>query len=87
MTEVDRERIIEQLFPNWREHLSDGKVIDNILDALSSREIVLDKCSRPGCHNVARPGLKRCAPCAIKAAQYMRPYSRRKPATAQQDNP
>ena len=84
MTEVNREQIIEQMFPNWREHLRDGKVIDNILDGLSSREIVLNKCSRPGCNNVTRPGLKTCAPCAVEAVQYTRTYLRRKMATAQQ---
>jgi hypothetical protein len=78
MTESQREEIIEGMFPDWREHLNDGKVIDHILDGLSCREIVLNRCSRPGCYNVARRGLKRCTQCAAKAAQYMRIYQRRK---------
>jgi len=78
MTESQREGIIEGMFPDWREHLNDGKVIDHILDGLSCREIVLNRCSRPGCYNVARRGLKRCTQCAAKAAQYMRKYERRK---------
>jgi len=78
MTESQREEIIEGMFPDWREHLNDGKVIDHILEGLSCREIVLNRCSRPGCYNVARRGLKRCTQCAAKAAQYMRKYERRK---------
>jgi hypothetical protein len=78
MTESQREEIIEGMFPDWREHLNDGKVIDHILDGLSCREIVLNRCSRPGCYNVARRGLRRCTQCAAKAAQYMRSYERRK---------
>jgi len=30
MTESQREEIIEGTFPDWREHLNDGKVIDHI---------------------------------------------------------
>jgi hypothetical protein len=78
MTESQREEIIDGMFPDWREHLNDGKVIDHILEGLSCREIVLNRCSRPGCYNVARRGLKRCTQCAAKAAQYMRNYERRK---------
>jgi len=80
MTESQREEIIEGMFPDWREHLNDGKVIDHILKGLSCHEIVLNRCSRPGCYNVARPGLKRCTQCAAKAAQYMRKYERHKTA-------
>jgi hypothetical protein len=80
MTEFQREEIIDGMFPDWREHLNDGKVIDHILDGLSCREIVLNRCSRPGCNNVARPRLKTCALCAVKAAQYRRSYARRKTA-------
>jgi hypothetical protein len=78
MTESQREEIIEGMFPDWREHLNDGKVIDHILDGLSCREIVLNRCSRPGCYNVARRGLRTCTQCAARAAQYMRNYERRK---------
>ena len=78
MTELDRMQIVENMFPEWREHLNDGKVIDYILEGLCCREIVLNKCSRPGCNNVARPGLKRCTLCAAKSAQYMRTYERRR---------
>jgi hypothetical protein len=80
MTESQREEIIEDMFPDWQEHLNDGKVIDHILEGLSCREIVLNRCSRPGCYNVARPGLKRCTRCAATTAQYMRSYERRKTA-------
>jgi hypothetical protein len=31
MTELEREEIVEQMFPDWVEHLNDGKVLDNIL--------------------------------------------------------
>src|SRR5215469_1153892 len=79
MTEFDRERIAEHMFPDWREHLNDGNVIDHILEGLSCREIVLNKCSRPGCNQVARPGLKRCTQCAAKVARYMRPTRAEKP--------
>jgi hypothetical protein len=78
MTEFDRERLVGHMFPDWREHLNDGKVMDHILEGLSCCEIVLNKCSRPGCNKVARPGLKRCTQCAAKAAQYMSTYARRK---------
>ena len=78
MTEVDRMRIVENMFPDWREHLRDGKVIDNMLDGLTCHGIVPNRCSRPGCNNVARRGLKTCMECATKAAQYMRTYNRRR---------
>jgi hypothetical protein len=77
MTELERERIVEQMFPDWREHLSDGKVLDQVLDGLACHKIVLNRCSRPGCSNVARHGRKTCIECAAKAAQYMRTYERR----------
>jgi hypothetical protein len=80
MTESQREEIVEGMFPDWREHLNDGKVIDHILEGLSCRKIVLNRCSRPSCYNVARPGLKRCTRCAAQTAQYMRSYERRKTA-------
>jgi hypothetical protein len=83
MTESQREEIVEGMFPDWREHLNDGKVIDQILEGLSCREIVLNRCSRPGCYNVARRGLKRCTQCAAKTAQYMRSYERRKAANCE----
>ena len=35
MTEMDRMRIVENMFPDWREHLSDGKIIDHILEGLA----------------------------------------------------
>jgi len=77
MTEVEREQVVARMFPNWQEHLNDGKVIDHILEGISCREIVLNRCSRPGCYNVARAGLKRCTRCAAQTAQYMRSYERR----------
>src|SRR5260370_21528418 len=80
MTEVEREQIVARMFPDWQEHLNDSKVIDNIRERISCREIVLNRFSRPGCYNVARPGLKRCTRCAAKTAQYMRSYERRKTA-------
>ena len=78
MTEFDRMRIVEDMFPDWREHLSDGKIIDQILEGLTCHQIVFNRCSRPGCTNVARRGRKTCIECAAKAAQYMRTYGRRK---------
>jgi hypothetical protein len=78
MTEMDRVRIVESMFPDWREHLHDGKVIDDILEGLACQQIVLNRCSRPGCNNVARGGRKTCIECATKAAQYMRTYERRR---------
>ena len=82
MTELDRIQIVENMFPDWREHLSDGKVIDQILDGLTCDQIVLNRCSRPGCNNVARLARKTCIECAAKAAQYMRTYGRRKAMNA-----
>jgi hypothetical protein len=41
---------------------------------------VLNRCSRPGCNNVARQHRKTCLQCASRAAQYMRTYERRKTA-------
>ena len=82
MTELDRIQIVESMFPDWREHLSDGKVLDQVLDGLACHQIVLNRCSRPGCNNVARRGRKTCIECAAKAAQYMRNYERRKTANA-----
>ena len=78
MTELDRMKIVEQMFPDWREHLRDGKVIDNMLDGLTCHGIVLNRCSRPGCNNVARRGRKTCIECATRASQYMRRYERKK---------
>lgn len=82
MTELDRVQLVEHMFPGWKEHLNDGKVIDHILEELSCHQIVLNRCSRPSCNNVARPGLKRCTQCAAAAARYMRTYERRKGANA-----
>lgn len=82
MTELDRIEIVENMFPDWRAHLNDGKVIDQILDGLACDQIVLDRCSRPGCNNVARRARKTCLQCAAKAAQYMRTYGRRKAMNA-----
>lgn len=78
MTELDRMQVVENMFPDWREHLNDGKVIDQILDGLTCAQIVLNRCSRPGCNNVARLARKTCIQCAAKAAQYMQTYARRK---------
>ena len=78
MTELDRLQIVENMFPHWQEHLNDGKVLDQVLDGLTCKEIVLNRCSRPGCSRVARPGRKTCIECAAKAAQYMRKYHLRK---------
>ena len=80
MTELDRMQIVENMFPDWREHLNDGKVLDQVLDGLACHQIVFNRCSRPGCNNVARRGRKTCIECAAKAAQYMRNYERRKTA-------
>ena len=35
MTECEREGIVKQMFPDWTEHLNDGKVLDNILEELN----------------------------------------------------
>jgi hypothetical protein len=78
MTELDRMRIVENMFPDWREHLNDGRVIDHVLDGLTGHQVMLNKCSRPSCKNVARPGRKTCLECATKVAEYMRTYERRK---------
>ena len=82
MTELDRMQIVEHMFPHWREHLNDGKVIDQILDGLTCNQIVLNRCSRPGCNNVARFARKTCMDCAVKAARYMRTYGQRKATNA-----
>jgi hypothetical protein len=76
VTEVQREKIVEHMFPDWREHLPDGKVIDHILEQLGRYQVLFNRCSRPGCKNVARLGLRTCARCAAEAAQYMRSYRR-----------
>ena len=78
MTELDRMQIVEKMFPDWMEHLNDGKVLDQVLDGLACHRIVFNRCSRPGCNNVARHGGKTCAECAEKAAQYVRNYEHRK---------
>jgi hypothetical protein len=78
MTELQREQIVGRMFPDWREHLNDGRVIDHILEGLACDGIVFNRCSRPSCKNVARMGLKTCTRCAAKMAQYMRLYKRRK---------
>ena len=85
MTELDRVRIVENMFPDWREHLHDGKVIDDILEGLTCQQIIFNRCSRPGCNHVARRGRKTCIECATKAAQYMRTYEHRKAKNAKQD--
>ena len=84
MTEMDRIQIVEGMFPDWREHLNDGRVIDHILDGLTCNQIVFNRCSRPGCNNVARRARKTCIECATKAARYMRTYGRRKARNAKQ---
>lgn len=86
MTELERLRIVENMFPDWREHLNDGKVLDQVLDGLTCQKIVLNRCSRPGCSNAARYGRKTCMECATKAAQYMRKYQFRKAGTVSRDN-
>jgi hypothetical protein len=78
MTELQREQIVGRMFPDWREHLNDGRVIDHILEGLTCDGIVFNRCSRPSCKNIARAGLKTCTRCAAKTAQYMRLYKRRK---------
>jgi hypothetical protein len=87
MTEFQREQVVGRMFPDWREHLNDGKVIDHILEGLTCDGIVFNRCSRPSCKNVARTGLKTCTRCAAKTAQYMRLYKRSKktPTNAQPD--
>lgn len=78
MTELQREQIVNQMYPDWREHLNDGRVIDHILEGLTCDRIMFNRCSRPSCKNAARAGLKTCTRCAAKTAQYMRLYKRRK---------
>jgi hypothetical protein len=34
MTELDRVRIVERMFPDWKEHLNDRKTIDRIMKGL-----------------------------------------------------
>ena len=86
MTESDRMQIVENMFPDWKEHLNDGKVLDQVLHGLARHQIV-NRCSRPGCNNVARRGRKTCIECATKAAQYMRNHERRKATkTASRDS-
>ena len=80
MTEMDRITIVENMFPEWREHLNDGKVIENVLEGLSFQQIVHNRCSRPGCKNVARHLRRTCLKCAAQAAQYVR--TRRKATNA-----
>jgi uncharacterized OB-fold protein len=69
VAELQREKIVECMFPDWREHLSDGKVIDHILEQLARYQVLFKKCSRPSCKNVARPGLRICARCAAEPAE------------------
>jgi hypothetical protein len=78
MTELQREQIVSRMYPDWREHLNDGRVIDQILEGLTCDRIIFNRCSRPSCKNAARTGLKTCSRCAAKTAQYMRLYKRRK---------
>jgi hypothetical protein len=78
MTELDRMRIVENMFPDWREHLNDGRVIDQVLDGIAGHRVLLNKCSRPSCNNVARHDRKTCLECSQKASQYMRTYERRR---------
>ena len=78
MTEMDRVRIVENIFPNWREHLHHGKVIDDILEGFTCQQIIFNRCSRPGCNYVPRRGRKTRIECATTAAQYMRTCERRK---------
>jgi hypothetical protein len=82
MTELQREKIVGRMFPDWREHFNDGRVIDHILEGLTCEGIVFNRCSRPSCKNVARTGPKTCTRCAAKTADYMRLYKRRKKTTA-----
>ncbi len=77
VTDLQREKIVERMFPDWREHLTDGKVIDHILEQLARYQVLFKRCSRPGCKKVARPGLQLCTRCATEAAEYMRSYRRR----------
>ena len=84
MTELDRIQIVESMFPDWKGHLSDGKLIDQILEGLTCQRLVLKRCCRPSCNNVARRGRKTCMECAAKAAQYMRNYGRRQAMNAKE---
>jgi hypothetical protein len=34
MTELDRVRIVERMFPDWKEHLNDRETIDRIMKGL-----------------------------------------------------
>ena len=35
MTDSDRDQIVERMFPDWQDHLIDGRIIDHILKGLS----------------------------------------------------
>jgi hypothetical protein len=78
VNDLQREKIVERMFPDWREHLTDGKVIDHILEQLARYQILFKKCSGAGCKKVARSGLQLCTRCAIEAAEHMRSYGRSK---------
>jgi hypothetical protein len=54
ITDLQREKIVECMFPAWREHLADGKVIDHILEQLARYQVLFNRCSRPSCKKVAR---------------------------------
>ena len=56
MTELQREQIVSRMYPDWREHLNDGRVIDQILEGLTCDRIIFNRCSRPSCKNAARTG-------------------------------
>jgi hypothetical protein len=68
MTEMERVKIVESMFPDWIAHLADGKVIDNILKGLTFHRIAFHRCSRLGCKNVARRHRKTCTECAAKSS-------------------
>lgn len=49
MTEADRVRIVEQMFPDWEGHLNDRKTIDRIMKGLRCgrrRTASLQRCER-----------------------------------------
>lgn len=72
MTEMDRMRIVENMFPDWREHLSDGKIIDHILEGLACRKSCSTDARDPVVimsHAVAEKGAKNAwlGACSISA--------------------
>ena len=73
MTDMDRMRIVENMFPDWKEHLSDGKIIDHILEGLACRKscstdardevvIMSHAVAEKGAKNAQQDACSTCAP-------------------------